>query len=310
MIVNTDIAETINITTNGEYNVARYTTANVNTPAAPAHYIEKTVDANGKMISTSNIMSFAGVTDIGAGEIMYAYEGNTNISGALDMSDLTSLTGNDACSVAFSGCTGLTSVDLSSLATVSGIGCCASMFSGCTGLTSIDLSSLATVSGREGLSNTFHGCTGLTSVNLSALTTISGQNGCGFLFSGCTNLASANMSGLTTISGEKACRNMFQYCSGLTSVDLSALTTLTGSQACNIMFYGCTSLTSLSFPALTSNSFGSYYTNQFNNMLQACSGVTVHFPSNLQSVIGSWSDVTNGFGGTNTTVLYDLPATE
>ena len=35
----------------------------------------------------------------------------------------------------------------------------------------------------------------------------------------------------------------------------------------------------------------------------------MHFPSNLQSVIGSWSDVQNGFGGTNTTVLFDLPAT-
>ena len=44
-------------------------------------------------------------------------------------------------------------------------------------------------------------------------------------------------------------------------------------------------------------------------MLQGVSGCTVHFPSNLQSVIGSWSDVTNGFGGTNTTVLFDLPST-
>ena len=44
-------------------------------------------------------------------------------------------------------------------------------------------------------------------------------------------------------------------------------------------------------------------------MLQGVTGCTVHFPSNLQSVIGSWSDVTAGFGGTNTTVLYDLPAT-
>ena len=26
----------------------------------------------------------------------------------------------------------------------------------------------------------------------------------------------------------------------------------------------------------------------------------------IQSTIGSWSDVTNGFGGTNTTVLFDI----
>jgi hypothetical protein len=65
----------------------------------------------------------------------------------------------------------------------------------------------------------------------------------------------------------------------------------------------------LSFPALKTTSFGSY-TNQFADMLSGVTGCTVHFPSNLQAVIGSWSDVTSGFGGTNTTVLFDLPATE
>lgn len=74
-------------------------------------------------------------------------------------------------------------------------------------------------------------------------------------------------------------------------------------------FMSCPNLQSVSFPALTSQSFGEY-TNQFNQMLQGVTGCTVHFPSNLQSVIGSWSDVTSGFGGTNTTVLFDLPATE
>ena len=67
-------------------------------------------------------------------------------------------------------------------------------------------------------------------------------------------------------------------------------------------------LQTLSFPALTSNSFGTN-TDQFNSMLSNCENVTVHFPSNLQSVIGDWQDVLNGFGGTNTTVLFDLPAT-
>ena len=44
-------------------------------------------------------------------------------------------------------------------------------------------------------------------------------------------------------------------------------------------------------------------------MLRGVTGCTVHFPSNIQSVIGSWASVTGGFGGTNTTVLFDLPAT-
>ena len=45
-------------------------------------------------------------------------------------------------------------------------------------------------------------------------------------------------------------------------------------------------------------------------MLRGVTGCTVHFPSNLESVIGSWSSVTNGFGGTDTVILFDLPLTE
>jgi hypothetical protein len=87
------------------------------------------------------------------------------------------------------------------------------------------------------------------------------------------------------------------------------LAEISGASAMHNTFYACTALTSVEFPALKSTSFGSY-TNQFNSMLSGVTGCTVHFPSNLESVIGSWSSVTAGFGGTNTTVLFDLSATE
>lgn len=96
---------------------------------------------------------------------------------------------------------------------------------------------------------------------------------------------------------------------GLTTVSFPKLETIKMPKCFIDTFFNCSNLTSVSFPALKSNAFGSW-TNQFNYMLERTNGVTVHFPSNLQSVIGSWSDVTNGFGGTNTTVLFDLPATE
>lgn len=115
-------------------------------------------------------------------------------------------------------------------------------------------------------------------------------------------------SNATKLIANSIMRFAFYGCTSLTSVDLSSLTTISGSNAMYFAFRGCTSLTSLSFPALTSTSFGSY-TNQFNNMLYGVANCTVHFPSNLQSVIGSWPDVTAGFGGTSTTVLFDLPAT-
>lgn len=62
------------------------------------------------------------------------------------------------------------------------------------------------------------------------------------------------------------------------------------------------------FPALKANAFGSY-TNQFNSMLYGAISTIVHFPSNLEAVIGNWSDVVAKFDGNNTKVLFDLPAT-
>lgn len=159
---------------------------------------------------------------------------------------------------------------------------------------------------NQGLVYSFFRCTGLTSADLSSLTRILGS-GLEYTFSFCTNLTNVDLSNLTLLS-DNALKYTFESCTSLTSVDLSSLTTLTGIGAMQNAFYGCTSLATLSFPSLTSTSFGSY-TNQFNNMLQSVTGCTVHFPSNLQSVIGSWSSVTNGFGGTSTTVLFDLPAT-
>lgn len=179
-------------------------------------------------------------------------------------------------------------------------------FYGGTGLTSVDLLSLTTISGRSAMGHAFEGCTSLTSVDLSNLTTISGNSGMSYSFSNCTNLISIDLSNLTTMSGRDTIAFAFYGCSALTSVDLSSLTTINGMQAMRYAFQNCTSLTTLSFPALTSITASAH---PFGQMLSGVTGCTVHFPSNLQSVIGSWSDVTSGFGGTNTTVLFDLPAT-
>ena len=141
--------------------------------------------------------------------------------------------------------------------------------------------------------------------SLPANATSIGPSALYYAFYNCASLTSVDLSSLTTLTGSNALYYAFSGCTHLTSVDLSSLTTLTGSYALANAFYGCTSLTSLSFPALTTSSFGTA-TNQFNNMLSRVRGCTVHFPAAIQSKIGSWSSVTNGFGGTNTTVLYDL----
>ena len=136
----------------------------------------------------------------------------------------------------------------------------------------------------------------------------SNGNSISYLVHGCTNLTTLDLSSFTGTSATNGLSALADGCTNLTQVNLSSLASIAGSSALGSAFRNCTSLTSLSFPALTSTSFGSY-TNQFNNMLQGVTGCTVHFPSNLQSVIGSWTDVTAGFGGTNTTVLFDLTAT-
>ena len=220
------------------------------------------------------------ITDVGEYLLINAYRNTPSsvLSGAIDLSSLTTVSGSYACSSMFYGCTGITSVDLSSLTTLNGSNACQYMFQNCTGITSLDLSSLTTVSSNYAASGMFQGCTGITSVDLSSLTTVSGSSACYYMFYGCT---------------------------GITSVDLSSLTTLSGSNACQYMFQNCTNLTRVSFYALTPTSFGAQ-TNQFSKMLQNVTGCTVHFPMAIQATIGAWTDVTNGFNGTNTTVLFDI----
>lgn len=118
-------------------------------------------------------------------------------------------------------------------------------------------------------------------------------------------LTGVNVSSITTID-EGGLVNAFNN-NNIRSVVFSSLTYL-ASGALNYTFGSNWDLTSLSFPALTSDSFED--DTVFDEMLEVDNGVTVHFPSNLEEVIGDWDSVTNGFSGDNTTVLFDLPATE
>ena len=213
--------------------------------------------------------------------------------------------GLNALYLAFANCTSLASVDLSSLTTVSGKHAFYSTFQKCANLTSVDLSSLTTVSGEESFSGAFNGCTSLTSVNLSALTTVDASLAFLNSFNGCTSLTSVDLSSLTNASGYQASfKYAFSGCTKLASVNFSSLAKLGGQSTFYYAFSNCSSLTSLSFPALTADSFA-YEVNQFNNMLSGVTGCTVHFPAATQAKIETMTGYPN-FGGTNTTVLFDL----
>lgn len=247
---------------------------------APTYYIEKTKDSNNRLIKGTQLINLNGVTNVGDYALYAAYY--TSVFPALE------------------------NVEFNSLVTISGASACSAMFQN-GGVKTVSLNSLTTISGTNACNVMFSGCSQLTDANLPSLTTISGITACSSMFQA-TKLSNIDIHSLTSVTAQMACMSMFSNCKQLTSLNFQSLTTLTGSQCFAYMFQNCTSLTSLSFPALTSTSFGSY-TNQFNNMLSGVTGCTVHFPSNLQSVIGSWSDVTAGFGGTNTIVLFDLTAT-
>ena len=274
---------------------------------APTYYIEKTLDENDKLVNSGYVLNLSGVKDIGQ-NVFYGQYISTIIEPAvISFDDLTTISGSQACYSMFSN-SSISRVSFPKLTTISGYLCCGQMFYGCLSLFSVDLSKLETVSGSNAMYQMFYGCRYIEgTLNLGSLVSISRQGSCQETFRG-TKITGVNISSLTTVSGANACHLMFYECP-ITNVVFSSLETLTGSECFKGMFYGCNLLTELSFPALTSTSFGSY-SNQFVNMLQNVTGCTVHFPSNLQSVIGSWTDVQNGFGGTNTTVLFDLTATE
>ena len=107
--------------------------------------------------------------------------------------------------------------------------------------------------------------------------------------------------------GEGVLRYALCGSTGITGASFVGVTNITGDYALQMAFANCINLTAVSFPDLAVNFFGSNTNqNQFNDMLAGVTGCEVHFPSELEDVIGSWSDVVAGFGGTDTSVLFDI----
>lgn len=279
---------TLPITTNGVYDVTNYASADVNVSGSgPDYYIALTKDSNDKLIKSSTMPSFFPCSDAGDYVFFYAYYNCRTFT-----SDQTA--------------------DLRYFTTVTGKSACGSMFAS-SNIRNINLSGLTYVYG-QGSFYEFAYSSSLQTIDLSNLTQIgvnaSDTNSSTFLraFNGCVSLSSISFPSLTAIYTQYCFQSAFNS-TPITSISFPSLTAIPKAGIFFQAFGSCTSLTSMSFPALKSTSFGSF-TSQFQGMLSGVTGCTVHFPSNLQSVIGSWSDVLAGFGGTSTTVSFDLPATE
>lgn len=307
---------------------------------APTYYVSKTIDANGKLVSSGPIINTDGITDLSDYALMAAYSGVSTLTGGVSFNNLTQITGSQALRFAFRQCSGLNGqVSMSALTSIVGNYAMDSCFAN-SGITGIDMRNLISVQGSYTLQSAFSYCQGLTSVNLSSLEVLNGSYVANSMFSHCTNLTSVDLSSLVSISGSEAITSMFETCSKLSNINLSSLKTIdvassstlgnafggtaittmdfasletiTGGRSLSGAFNGCPNLTDVYFRKLKSG----FYTVKtvFQNLLYNVNGCTIHFPSNLDPNTGA-TDISGltgypNFGGTNTVLVFDQPATE
>lgn len=172
-------------------------------------------------------------------------------------------------------CTSLITVDLSLLkdsnfdGTLGG-----SMFNGsfynCTSLQTIDLSFIKICSVYAGMQSILQNCTSLTYADLRNFESVSQNNNIS-LFYGCTSLRKQKFESLKSVTTNLG--NWFAKCQNL-----------------HIYFY-----------ALTTPNSSNYWTSLLGTGNGAATDCTIHFPINMSSTMGTWN-----FGGTNTTVLFDI----
>lgn len=245
-------------------------------------YRQYSVNANGVLTNGGHLPDFSGIKTLGDSStntsylFAYAFAGNNTVSGIISMPDLVEIRGTSSLAKTFYN----------------------------ANITGVYLPKLQIVSGSYGCDNTFTGANGLTEIDLPNLEMVTGNNGCLQTFASCPNITKLSMPKLKEITGTYGMRSFVSNNTSLPVVYFQSLDTVL---AYGLMSFcsGCTALQSMWFYALTPTSFGGN-TNQFNSLVSGCTNVTVHFPMAIQSTIGSWTSVTDGFNGTNTTVLFDL----
>lgn len=139
-------------------------------------------------------------------------------------------------------------------------------------------------------------------VDLNELEQTTGDQAFHYCFSNCPNLEYVDFGAFYYSNHTSAFQNCFANCPKLTTVIMNNVATLTGQNVFNSIFMNCTSLRELRFPALTNVGTRN---NGLNNMLGGCTDVVVHFRQDIQTSMEKMGSYPS-FGGTNTTVLFDL----
>lgn len=241
------------------------------------------VDINGNYEHTGTCTpNFTGVKNIGAYGMQYKFAHRGDIVGTVSFGDLETV-GDYGLERAFDSCEYLEGINFSKLGNV----------------------------GSRGLQYVCNACSRLTHADISSITVI-GQDGLSNSFRDCVNLEEADVSNIEEI-GSYGMYQTFDGCSKIKVLRFTKLSVITGGYALYSCCYYCYALKNVYFNALTSQSFGTNKT-QLRSFLGRVTGCTLHFPSNLDpatgsTVISGLTDYPN-FGGTNTVLAFDLPATE
>ena len=273
----------INITENGEVNVADKETAIVNVPEKKLRNkiiikngtykaIDDNLDGYSEVeVATSGVdlndyiknSIEEGTSSYSAGQWIksvkqlpaFTFTGkNTSYhfscfkGGSIDLSNFNTSNVTDM-HYMFSDCSSLTSLDLSSFNT-SNVTNMTSLFRGCLSLTSLDLSSFNTTNVTN-MGSMFNSCSSLTSLDVNSFNT-SKVTDIGGMFYGCSSLISLDVSNFDT-TNVTGMASMFQNCSSLTNIDLSNFDTANVKNM-YAMFSNCSSLTSLDLSSLNATS--------------------------------------------------------
>lgn len=204
---------TTQITTNGIHDVTNYATADVQVPTtAPAYYVEKAVDNNGKLINSNYIINLNGVTDLGDYSFCYLYYYNTLITNSdFNFQSLKKITGSNTLNNGFSYSV-VRSCLFPELEFVNGNFAFYETFNYCRQLTTLSCPKLTQlVSGSSNLcSKICSDASALTSVNFDSLKKVAAQNCFNYSFMRATSLTSISFPAFnsTTFGGYK---NQFNY---------------------------------------------------------------------------------------------------
>lgn len=251
--------------------------------------------------------------------MMSSYTGSSHFGGAFKNSNIEYVnmsSRKNVAAYAFSNvcqnCMNLISFDAGEIYIPSGNSSIfAGAFNNCVNLVNFNVLFYPNTSGLQAttatiFNNTCRNCSSLETLNLSSwggsvIDFESSSFGViGNMCCDCSNLTSVNLfSRYRAFDGSSG--NAFKNCYNLKTLELTSLWNAAISNGFRNVF-ASSYITNLSFPSICDA-----INTCFVDMLKNVSDCTVHFPSSMESTMNSYPEVLSGFGGTNTTVLFDLP---